>query len=133
MGDLGRGESRMYLGFPRNEDKTPPETRIFLGDELGIPAADTLQRKIYAHVWYSDPESKIMSVEIDWGEGKGWDKIDLDQPNMKYYMIQNEYKQAGKKTIKLRVTNSAGLSSFPSVEPMRQGIDFALINVRPPQ
>jgi hypothetical protein len=130
LGDARRGENRVHIGFLSSDDKTPPQTRIFVGEELGVPSIETLQRKIYVHVWYRDTKNKIAKVELDWGEGKGWEEVDLAQPTMNYYILQYEYKHPGNKTIKFRVKNSKDISSLPVDEPMRDGRDMAVIKMK---
>jgi hypothetical protein len=129
QGNANRGDNLLRLGFFSSEDATPPQTRIFLGDELGFHTQETSQRRIYVHLWYSDPETPIDKVEIDLGDGRGWQSVDLSQPTMQYHIYPYEYTEAGRKTVKVKATNAKGLSSFPTAEPPREGTDFQEIHI----
>ncbi len=125
-----RGRNSISIGFIPQDDVTRPQTRIFLGEELGYPSPATYMRKVYAHLWFQDNESDIKKIEIDWGDGRGWVQVDRDYPTMNYYIYEHEYKKIGKKMVKFRVENGNGLSSIPSNEPPRPGYDYFMIDVR---
>ena len=127
-GKITKGKNWLSVGIPPVEDKTPPEVRIFLGDEIFINKKDTPHKKIHAHVWYMDEESIIEKVEIDWGEG--WQNVDLTEPNMNFYLLSHRYKTIGRKRVRVRVTNKQGLSSFPKGKPMKLQEDYAYINLK---
>jgi hypothetical protein len=124
-GEINRGANFISIGVPPKEDKTPPEVRLFLGDEIFVHADATSHKSIYAHVWYIDLESDIEKVEIDWGEG--WEKVDLSEPYMNYRLLTHQYKTTGQKRVRVRVTNKQGLTSFAADKPMRLDQDYALI------
>ena len=130
QGNIERGRNQLKLGFMPQLDKTRPKTRIFLGDELGFSTNETFRRRVYAHLWFQDAESGIEKVEIDWGEGRGWETVDLDLPTMRYHVIEHEYQRVGKKTVKFRATNQNNLSSLSSSEPPRPGVDFHVVEIR---
>jgi len=125
-GEAGRGENLLYLGIPLGNDNTIPEVAIFLGDDLFSPASETLQSRIFAHLWYDDPESGVSKVEIDWGAG--FEELDLTTPPMQYRALTHEYFQKGLKTVRVKVTNSEGLQSFQP--PGQINHDFATIKLK---
>jgi hypothetical protein len=127
-GKITRGKNLLSVGIPPIEDKTPPEVRIFLGDEIFINTEDTPNKKIYAHIWYFDEESSIEKVEIDWGTG--WENVDLAEPNMNFYLLYHNYEKIGRKRVRVRITNKQGLSSFPKRKPMKLQEDYAHINLK---
>ena len=124
---ITRGKNWLSVGVPPVEDKTPPEVRIFLGDEIFIKTDNTSNKTIYAHIWYQDEQSIIEKVEIDWGEG--WENVDLTEPYMNFYLLSNKYKTIGRKRVRVRVINKKGLSSFPEGKPMRLQEDYSYINL----
>ena len=129
LGDIVRGENRIFLGIPPKTDKTAPRVRMFLSDEIfGGVKQSTKQHKIYAHVWYDDPESGISKVEIYWGNK--WTEISLKTLVLNYYVLQYEYEHKGTKQVQFRVQNNQGMSSFaPSGGPPRQNQDYAEITI----
>jgi hypothetical protein len=129
MGDVARGNNRIHIGFL--PDKTHPDARIFVGDEPGVPMQETPARRIFANIWTSDRKSDLSKIEIDWGEGKGYEPVDVQQPSMQFNYIQHDYQTVGRKTIRLRVTNKAGLSNIqdPSVPP-EQKKQFDVISIK---
>jgi hypothetical protein len=126
-GIITRGKNMLSLGIPPTEDITPPEVRIFLGDEVFINAENTPSKEIYAHIWYNDDESSIETVEIDWGDG--WRTVDLNEPYMNFYLLSHKYNKTGLKRVRVRVTNNQGLSSIPKDKPMRLREDYATIKL----
>jgi energy-coupling factor transporter transmembrane protein EcfT len=126
-GNITRGRNFLSVGIPPKEDNTPPEVRIFLGDEIFVNSEGTSDKKIYAHIWFFDEESDIQKVEIDWGDG--WKNVDLTEPNMNFYLLSHKYSAKGRKRVRVKVTNKQGLCSFPKNKPMKLQEDYAFIEL----
>jgi hypothetical protein len=114
--------SGMYQLWP-----TPPLTKIFVSDVDDLAPADTtFQRRVFAHLWFRDSRTKISKVEINWGDRQEWEPIDSMEL---YYVLPHEYKTPGKKIVRLRVTNSYGLSSYPADQPPTRERDYWQISI----
>jgi hypothetical protein len=134
--DLKRGENLIQIGFVPPKG-TPPVPTFYLSNEPFFQsrgAVETVSRKVYAHLYFADKERPVRKVEIDWGEGKGSESLDLiKSSNLKYYLLTHEYESAGPKIVRIRLTNSSGLTSDPAPgEPEAPGKNFDTITIRNP-
>ncbi|MBI2141005.1 tandem-95 repeat protein [Candidatus Woesearchaeota archaeon] len=94
-------------------DGTPPSTKVYLGDtETPAHKKETASMKVYAYLWNWDSQSELKSCEIDWGEGTGWQAVDVGPRSLiNFYTAQHDYAGKGLKHVSYRCTSEFGGTS----------------------
>jgi hypothetical protein len=64
-------------------------------------------RDVIANLYYSRSKNRVVKAEVDWGEGQGWEDVDLHRGN-EYYQILHMYGNPGRKEVRYRVTDKIG-------------------------
>lgn len=81
---------------------------IYLG-RVNYKQSKTSARTVTANLFYNGFENKVERAEIDWGEGRGWEGIELHRQG-EYYQVRHTFQTIGRKDVKYRVTDEMGES-----------------------
>lgn len=79
---------------------------IYLG-RTNSKQLKTAAMTITANLFYSGFKNRIVRAELDWGEGKGWEGIELHRQS-EYHQVHHTFQTTGRKEVKYRVTDEMG-------------------------
>lgn len=79
---------------------------IYIGRK-NFKQSKTTARTVIANLFYDGFEYKIVRAEIDWGEGMGWEVVDLHKQG-EYYQVSHTFHYIGRKAVKYRLTDERG-------------------------
>jgi hypothetical protein len=109
-------------------DSTPPLTVFYLAQipDLSVHNDISNSLTIFAKLWNRDDQSAVISCEINWDDGNGFESVSKGAEGQ-FYIVEHSYDTNGIKRVEYRCTSSGGTSGTGIKHESYDSIEIKLI------